>query len=159
VLVRIILSIVAVILLTGAGFAYHLTASVAGERNQFEETVRQWVQDRTTITEIESIDEYRGKESYAVVIGKNKAGTQVVAWITDKKVSFDRMDLAVPKKNVEEAVYKSFPQSEITHLVPGLENDKKFWEVTVKDKDGRFHYIHYDLFTGALLTSYVLAPT
>ncbi|MFS0555590.1 DUF5590 domain-containing protein [Brevibacillus sp. 179-C9.3 HS] len=157
-LVRIILSVVAVILLTGAGFAYHLTASVAGEREQFEETVRQWVQDRTTITEIESIDEYRGKESYAVVIGKNKAGTPVVAWMTDQKVSFDRMDLAVPKKNVEDAVYKSFPQSEITHLVPGLENDKKFWEVTVKDKDGRFHYIHYDLFTGALLTSYVLAP-
>lgn len=156
-LVRIILIVMSALLLTGAGFAYHLTSSVVGGRQQFEDTVRQWVQDRTTIAQIDSIDEYRGKENYAVVIGKNQAGTPVVAWMNEQKVSFDRMDLAVPRKNVEDAVYKSFPQSEITHLVPGLEKDRKFWEVTVKDKDGRFHYIQYDLFTGALQASYMLA--
>lgn len=158
-LVRIIVRAIIALLVTGAGFAYHLTASVAGERNQFEATVREWVQARTTIDEIESIDEYRGTESYAVVIGKNNAGTPVVAWMTAEKVAFDRMDLAVPRKNVEEAVSKAFPQSEITHIVPGLEKDKKFWEVTVKDANGRYHYLHYDLFSGALLASYVLSPT
>ncbi|GEB32767.1 MULTISPECIES: DUF5590 domain-containing protein [Brevibacillus] len=158
-LVRIIVGVIAALLLTIAGFAYHLTASVAGERTQFDATVREWVQTRTTIAEIESIDEYRGTESYAVVIGKNKAGTPVVAWMTADKVSFDRMDLAVPRKNVEDAVNKAFPKSEITHIVPGLEKDKKFWEVTVKDANGRYHYLHYDLFSGALLASYVLSPT
>ncbi|MGZ0053257.1 cell wall elongation regulator TseB-like domain-containing protein [Brevibacillus gelatini] len=157
-IVRIIVGAIIVLVLTGAGFAYHLTASVAGERKQFEATVREWVQARTTIAEIESIDEYRGTESYAVVIGKNKAGTPVVAWMTAEKAVFDRMDLAVPRKHVEEAVSKAYPQSAITHIVPGLEGDKKFWEVTVKDANGRYHYLHYDLFSGALLTSYVLSP-
>ncbi|GED66716.1 hypothetical protein BRE01_04180 [Brevibacillus reuszeri] len=157
--VRIVVGIIAVILLTGAGFAYHLTSSVAEERQAFNGVVQQWVKDRTTITEIESIDEYRGKESYAVVLGKNQAGTQVVAWLTDKTAAFDTMERAVPRKNVEEAVLKNFPNAEIRHIVPGLDNEKRFWEVTLKDQNGRFHYLHYDLFSGALLASYALSPT
>lgn len=157
--VRIVVGVIAVILLTGAGFAYHLTSSVAGKRQAFDEVVRQWVQDRTTITEIESIDEYRGKESYAVVLGKNKAGTSVVAWLTDKTAAFDSMERAVPRKNVEAAVQKNFPNAEIRHIVPGLDAEKRFWEVTLKDQDGRFHYLHYDLFSGALSTAYTLSPT
>ncbi|MGG1659697.1 DUF5590 domain-containing protein [Brevibacillus sp. NRS-1366] len=157
--VRIIVGVVAVVLLTGAGFAYHLTSSVVGERQAFDHIVQQWVHDRTTITQIESIDEYRGKESYAVVLGKNQAGTSVVAWLTEKSAAFDSMERAVPRKNVEAAVLKSFPEAEVRHIVPGLDKEQRFWEVTLKDKDGRYHYLHYDLFSGALLTSYVLNPT
>ncbi|KQL49337.1 DUF5590 domain-containing protein [Brevibacillus choshinensis] len=157
--VRITVVVIAALLLIGAGFTYHLTSSVVGERNSFDDQVMQWVQERTTISQVDSIDEYRGKQSYAVVLGKNNAGTPVVAWLTDKTAAFDRMDLAVPRKNVEAAVLKGFPQATITHIVPGLENEKRFWEVTLTDKDGRFHYLHYDLFNGTLLASYVLSPT
>ena len=148
----------AVLLVVGAGFAYHLAASVVGGRSDFAEQVMTWVQERTTISQVDSIDEYRGKQSYAVVLGKNKEGTPVVAWLTDKTAAFDRMDRAVPRKNVEAAALKGFPQATITHIVPGLENEQRFWEVTLKDKDGRYHYLHYDLFSGALLASYVLSP-
>jgi len=156
--VRMIVVVIAVLLVVGTGFAYHLTSSVVGERSSFDEQVRQWVQQRTTISQVESIDEYRGQQSYAVVLGKNQAGTPVVAWLTEKSAAFDRMDRAVPRKNVEQAVSKGFPGAKVTHIVPGLENDKRFWEVTLRDKDGRFRYLHYDLFSGALLASYVLSP-
>ncbi|MDR7313929.1 DUF5590 domain-containing protein [Brevibacillus nitrificans] len=157
--VRMIVVVIAVLLIVGTGFTYHLASSVVGARSNFDEQVMQWVEERTTITQVDSIDEYRGKQSYAVVLGKNKVGTPVVAWLTDKTAVFDRMDRAVPLKNVETAVLKSFPDATITHIVPGLENEKRFWEVTLKDKDGRFRYLHYDLFSGALLASYVLSPT
>ena len=68
------------------------------------------------------------------------------------------MERAVPRKSVEAAVLKSFPGSEVKQIVPGLDNEQRFWEVTLKDKEGRYHYLHYDLFSGALLTSYVLNP-
>ncbi|MFD2371724.1 DUF5590 domain-containing protein [Brevibacillus sp. GCM10020057] len=157
--VRMIVVVIAALLVVGAGFAYHLTSFVVGGRSSFDEQVMKWVEERTTISQVESIDEYRGKQSYAVVIGKNQVGTPVVAWLTDKTAAFDRMDLAVPRKNVEEAVAKGFPGAKVTHIVPGMEGDKRFWEVTLKDKDGRFRYLHYDLFSGALLASYVLSPT
>lgn len=156
--VRIMIGIAAVLLLSGVGAAYHLATSIVGGRQDFDEQVMQWVQARTTITQVESIDEYRGKQSYAVVVGKNEAGTPVVAWLTEKTAAFDRMDRAVPKENVMAAVEKGFPQSEVTHIVPGLDNEQRFWEVTLKDKEGRIHYLHYDLFKGNLLTSYVLSP-
>jgi uncharacterized protein YpmB len=142
-----------------AGWGYHLSSSVVAKRHDFKEQVVQWVKERTTITEIESIDEYRGKESYAVVIGKNEAGTPVVAWLTEEKAAFDRMDLAVPRENVEAAIAQNYPGSSIIRMVPGLDGEKRFWEVTMQDQDGRYHYLHYDLFTGALLTSYMLSST
>ncbi|WP_400163742.1 DUF5590 domain-containing protein [Brevibacillus sp. TJ4] len=157
--VRIIAGILVILLLVAGGFGYHLTSAVVSKKQDFEQQVEQWVRERTTIAEIESIDEYRGKQHYAVVIGKNKVGTSVVAWLTEDEVAFDRMDLAVPRENVEAAIAQNYPDAGMVRMVPGLDGDKRFWEVTVQDKDGRFHYLHYDLFTGELLTSYVLSST
>lgn len=154
---RMIVGALVFVLIVGAGFAYHLTSTVVGKRSDFDEQVMKWVQERTTISQVDSIDEYRGKQSYAVVLGKNQVGTPVVAWLTDKTAAFDRMDRAVPQKNVEAAVLKGFPGAKILHIVPGLDNDQRFWEVTLQDKDGRYRYLHYDLFHGGLLASYVLA--
>lgn len=147
-----------VLLLIFAGWAYHLTSSVVGGREAFQQQVRGWVQERTTIAEIESIDEYRGKESYAVVFGKNEAGTPVIVWLNEEKTVMDRLDLAVPKENVEEAVRRAYPQAVVTGMVPGLDGELRFWEVTLRDQDGRFHYLHYDLYNGQILTRYVLSP-
>jgi len=156
--IRILAGALLVLVLFAAGWAYHLTSSVAAERTEFEKQVQEWVEKRTEISEIESIDEYRGKESYAVVIGKNRAGTPVVVWLTEEKTVIGRMDLAVPRENVEAAIAQNFPGAEEVRIVPGLDGDQRFWEVTLKDQDGRYHYLHYDLYTGALLTSYVLSP-
>lgn len=156
--VRIFAGVLLILVVFVAGWAYHLAEAVVSERNDFEKQVVEWVQERTTITQIDSIDEYRGKQSYAVVIGKNQVGTPVVAWLTEESVTFDRMDLAVPRENVEAAATQSFPGASIIRIVPGLDGEQRFWEVTMRDQDGRYHYLHYDLYSGALLTSYVLSP-
>jgi uncharacterized protein YpmB len=158
VVVRLIASVLTVLVLLVVGWAYHLTSSVVSARDDFEAQVRTWTQERTTITQIDSIEEYRGKQSYAVVFGKNKAGTPVIAWLTEETTVMDRWDLAVPKENVEAAVKRDYPQGVVTAIVPGLNGERRFWEVTMKDQDGRFHYLHYDLYTGQVLTSYVLSP-
>ncbi|MEJ8544821.1 DUF5590 domain-containing protein [Brevibacillus borstelensis] len=155
---RIITGIVAVILLIVLGSAYHLGATVRGKQNDFEAQVRQWVKDRTTIEQIDSIDEYRGNQSYAVVLGKNQAGTPVVVWLTADTIAFDSLEKAVTRESVETAVKKGFPGGTVRHIVPGIDEKNRFWEVTLQDEKGRFHYLHYHLFTGALLTSYVVSP-
>ncbi|TRY28185.1 hypothetical protein FOI68_02170 [Brevibacillus sp. LEMMJ03] len=156
--VRIFLGAVTVCLVVALGAAYHLTSTVVGKRHDFEDQVRQWVQERTTIAQIDAIDEYRGKQAYAVVLGKNMAGTPVVAWLTADKAEFDTMDRAVSRESVEAAVKKGFPDARVLHIVPGLDENSRFWEVTLQDRDGRFHYLHYDLFSGKLLTSYIISP-
>lgn len=156
--VRWITGIIAALLLIVAGWAYHLASSVVQDRHDFASKVRLWVSERTTIEEIDEIDEYRGKQSYAVVTGKNQAGTPVIAWLTEEHAVVDRLDLAVPKKNVEDAIKRSYPESHVTRIVPGIDGEQRFWEVTLEDQDGRFHYLHFNLYTGELLTSYVLSP-
>lgn len=153
---RIIAGVFAILLVVGLSSAYHLGATVVGKQKDFESQVRQWVQERTTIAQIATIDEYRGKESYAVVTGVNKAGTPVIVWMTADTIAFDTMERMVTRESVEAAVKKGFPQGEIYRIVAGIDGEKRFWEVTVRDEEGRFHYLHYDLYTGALLTSYVI---
>ncbi|USG63468.1 DUF5590 domain-containing protein [Brevibacillus ruminantium] len=155
---RITTIVLAALLLIVLGSAYHLSATVLGKQADFENKVRNWVQERTTITEIDSIDEYRGKQSYAVVIGKNRAGTKVIAWLTEDTIAFDTMERMVTRESVEASVKQGFPTGKILHLVPGMDENSRFWEVTLKNADGRFHYIHYDLYTGAVLTSYLVSP-
>jgi uncharacterized protein YpmB len=154
--VRIVLVVLALSVVAALGFAYHLASHVLEERHNFEAQVRKWVQDRTTITQIDAIEEYRGKQSYAVVLGKNATGTPVVAWLTAEHVVFDRLDLAVPKVKVEETAKRGFPQGSVLHVVPALEGEQRFWEVTLRDSGGRYHYLHYDFFSGKLLKSYAV---
>jgi len=135
-------------------FTYDLAASVVREKRSFEDQVRAWTAERTGITEIDEILEYRGKEAYAVVIGKNRVGTPVIAWMNEKTLQFDTLERAVPHAHVEEAVRKGHPDAQIVKIVPGLDGDLRFWEVTLRETDGRFVYIHYDFYTGQVLKSY-----
>ncbi|UFJ42738.1 DUF5590 domain-containing protein [Brevibacillus humidisoli] len=140
----------------GASAVYHLASSVVAQQNNFDEQARQWAFERTTITQIDEISEYRGKSSYAVVIGKNKVGTPVIAWMTKDDVVFDVLHGTVPKKNVQEAVMKSHPNAVIKHIVPGIDGEKRFWEVLYIDEEKRYNYVYYDFHTGELLRAYRL---
>jgi uncharacterized protein YpmB len=156
--VRIVLGVLIIAVVAVLGFAYNLASHVLGERHDFEAQVRKWVQERTTITQIDAIDEYRGKQTYAVVMGKNAAGTPVVAWLTAEHAVFDRLDLGVRKESVEAAAKQGFPEGRVLHVVPGLDGEQRFWEVTLRDRDGRYHYLHYDFFSGKLLKAYAIQP-
>nr|WP_239565157.1 DUF5590 domain-containing protein [Brevibacillus fulvus] len=139
-----------------AVFVSHLVSSVVGDKRAMMEQARQWALERTNITEIEQIDEYRGKQTYAVVIGKNRVGTREIAWLTKDQIVFDTMEHAIPRENVEAAVRKGFPQSEILRIVPGMEGQQRFWEVTLLDPDGKYRYLHYDFYQGNVTKSYVV---
>ncbi len=154
--IRILIGSAIVIVVAALGFTYQLTSHVIGERRAFEEQVREWTQKRTGIVQIDEIDEYRGKVSYAVVLGKNTVGTPVVAWLTKDTIEFDTMDRAISKQNVISAAQRGFPQARVLHAVPGLDNGQRFWEVTLLDSDGRYHYVHYDFTTGKVLKTYAI---
>ncbi len=139
-------------------FVYHLTSSVAGEKRAFEEQVRQWVAERTSIAQIDEIDEYRGAKTYAVVIGKNLVGTSVVAWMTPDTVDFEIMDGVVTRASVQTALEKGYKNPKIIHIVPGIQDKQKFWEAVFIDQDQRYHYVYYDFKTGKVLKSYRLNP-
>jgi uncharacterized protein YpmB len=154
--IRLTIGAAAVILVVALGITYHLCSHIIGERRAFENQVREWTQNRTSIVQIDEIMEYRGKQSYAVVLGKNAVGTPVVAWMTADTLVFDTMDRAVSKQSVITAAQQGFPRARILHAVPGLDNGQRFWEVTLLDSDGRYHYVHYDFMTGSVLKSYAI---
>lgn len=153
--VRILIVIASLILIAG-GFSYHLTSKVVGERNTFEQQAKQWALTRTSITDIQEVDEYRGKQAYAVVIGKNRAGTPCIAWMTQQDVVFDTMERAVTRDSVMTAVAKGFPKAKLLHLVPGIDGSQRFWEATLLDQDGWYRYIHYDFYKGNVIQAYAV---
>jgi uncharacterized protein YpmB len=149
---------IVVIGLLAVAFAllYDLTSSVVGSQRAIEEQARKWAAERTSITQIEEIDEYRGKQAYAVVMGKNRVGTPVIAWMNEKEIHFDTMEHAVTKQSVLDAVKRGYPGGKILHVVPGLEENRRFWEAAVRDQEGRYLYIQYDFYTGKVIKTYMV---
>jgi len=154
--IRILAGVAIALTVCAIGLAYHLASHVVGERHTFEEQVRAWTQSRTSIVQIDEIEEYRGTRSYAVVLGKNTAGTPAIAWMTEDTLVFDTMDQAVSKQSVLAAAQQGFPHARILHVVPGLENGQRFWEVTLLDEQGRYRYVHYDWYSGKVVKSYAI---
>ncbi|MGC5324607.1 DUF5590 domain-containing protein [Brevibacillus sp. SYSU BS000544] len=149
---------VGILLLLLGGFLYHLTSSAVGEKYASEDQVRQWVKDRTGIAQIDEISEFRGTKVYAVVIGKNHFGTPVIAWLTPDSVDFEIMDGVVTRNSVQEAVLKGDKNARILHIVPGKDDNQKFWEAVYIDQEQRYNYVYYDFKTGKVLKSYRLNP-
>ncbi len=155
--IRIVIGASCVLLLVIA-FLYDLTASVVADKRSIEEQGRKWAQERTSITQVDEVAEYRGQQRYTVVIGKNQMGTPLIAWMTPDKVIFDTMERAVTKESVRVALQKGYPGTEIIRIVPGLNGERRFWEATLLDQEGKYHYIHYDFYTGQIIQSYVVRP-
>ncbi|MGD8189250.1 DUF5590 domain-containing protein [Brevibacillus ginsengisoli] len=152
---RIGLVIVAIVLVIG-GFSYNMISNVISDKNQYEDQVRQWTKERTGITQIDQIDEYRGNKTYAVVIGKNQVGTPIVAWLTPDSVDFEILDGAVTKESVKTALEKGYKNPRIIHIVPGKDAKNKFWEAVFVDQENRYNYVYYDFWTGKVIKSYRL---
>lgn len=144
--------------LMGIALVYDLAKSVVADKQAFEEQGRAWALERTSITQVDEVAEYRGRQSYTVVMGKNKVGTPVIAWMTPTQVFFDTMDRAVTKESVMTAVKKGYPGMEIQYIVPGIDENQRFWEVALLDAQGKYHYVHYDFYTGQITKSYVVRP-
>lgn len=155
--VRIGLVVVSVFLVLGI-FGYQMISSILSDKNVYENQVRQWTEERTGITQIDEIDEYRGTKTYAVVIGKNQVGTPVVAWLTPDSVDFEIMDGVVTKQSVQKALEKGYKNPKIVHIVPGKDEKNKFWEAVFVDQEQRYNYVYYDFWTGKVIKSYRLNP-
>jgi len=154
---RILIGVIAVTVIA-ISFSYHLASAVVGKQQSFEQQVRQWTADRTTITEIHTIDEYRGKKTYAVVTGKNKSGTKVAAWMTSDDLVFGLLEKAVSREKVTELVMKENAKANIKNIVLGLDGEQRFWEVVFVDHEQRYNYAYYDFYSGKKLKSYKLSP-
>lgn len=148
--------VVAAIMLVISGFTYHMISTVISQKNQFQDQVLQWTKERTGITQIDQIDEYRGNKTYTVVIGKNQVGTPVVAWLTPDSVDFEILDGVVTKASVKTALEKGYKNPKIMHIVPGKDDKNKFWEAVFIDQENRYNYVYYDFWTGKVIKSYRL---
>ncbi|MGO0061053.1 cell wall elongation regulator TseB-like domain-containing protein [Brevibacillus fluminis] len=155
--VRILLIVVAVVLLIG-GFSSHLLYSVVAEKRDFEQAARDWAVANTAITQVDEVYEYRGTTTCTVVIGKNQQGTRAIAWKTKDSTFFDTMDGKLTKESVADAVTKHFPNDQVVHIVPGIEDKKPFWEVVLKNPSGDYTYLYYDFSTGQVTKSFTIHP-
>lgn len=143
-------------LLLLVAFAYHLSSSVVADRNDFMEKAEQWARQRTSLKEITEIQEFRGKESYAVLMGKNVAGTPIIIWINEESVQMELLNEVYPREKIIQSVQSRYPGAVMQHAVAGLDGDQRFWEIVFMDEQSRYHYQYYDLYTGQILRSYRL---
>ena len=152
---RILIISVCVVVIVGIG-VYFLLEGLLTERRAIEAESQSYIVQKTTITQIDYIDEYRGKEVYKVVIGKDDKGTSLISWFNDKKTVTEELQNGIPHEEINQKALKEYPGAVVKRIVPGLEGEQKLWEVTLLDKDKRYNYVYYDFTTGTLLRAYTL---
>lgn len=155
--VRILLIVLGIVVLGGA-VTTHLLYSVVAEKRDFEQQAREAALAKTAITQIDEVYEYRGTTTCAVVIGKNQQGIPAIAWLTKDSTIYDTMAGKLTKDSVAQAVAKHFPNEELMHIVPGIEEKKPFWEVVLKNPNGNYSYLYYDFYTGQVTKSFTIHP-
>ncbi len=100
---------------------------------------------------------YHGKESYSVVVGTTSSGQKQIVWIPDNdrdKIVIENVANGKTKEEILSIVQQNIDSKKIISVKLGMENSVPLWEVTYKDRSGRYNYDYYDFKTGEWLKYY-----
>ncbi|HBI04902.1 MAG TPA: hypothetical protein DDY49_12840 [Paenibacillaceae bacterium] len=132
-------------------FIFHLNGVVDDIQAQGESLARS-----TPIKQVDEVDVYYGKEQCIVVQGKDAKGNPLMAWFINGKSEVDDAKKLVTRKSVVDTLKKSNSKIKILHVTPGKEGAKKFWEVVFLDKNEKYNYYYIDMYTGKLISTFLL---
>ncbi len=110
--------------------------------------------------DISTVDEfflYNGRETYYVIVGKTSDGEKKTVWIPkdqEKKIIQKSYSFGKSKEEILKMVQNELKPYEIISIKPGMEKNIPIWEVTYKDRDGKYNYYYFDYKTGEWLKFY-----
>ena len=100
---------------------------------------------------LESVDKfylYHGAESYSVIIGPDKKGTDYVLFIPDnlkkEKVIKMKYSSGYSESEIIGRVKREHNPYQIVSVKLGMKKRVPIWEITVKDEEGNLKYIAYN---------------
>lgn len=100
---------------------------------------------------------YHGKESYSVVVGTTSSRQKQIVWIPDNdrdRIVIENVANGKTKEEILSIVQQNIDSEKIISVKLGMENSVPLWEVTYKDRSGRYNYDYYDFKTGEWLKYY-----
>lgn len=100
---------------------------------------------------------YHGLDSYSVVIGTTNSGVKKIVWIPDnkrEKIVVINAAKGKTKKDIQSIVQQRTNPEKIISIKLGMENSVPLWEVTYKNRSGKYNYDYYDFHTGEWLKYY-----
>ncbi|WP_316569813.1 DUF5590 domain-containing protein [Neobacillus sp. YIM B06451] len=91
---------------------------------------------------------YNDYETVYVVMGTNKKGQEVIAWIPEKggETVVRKIEDGVTKSQAKNKVQKEKKPKKIISVRPGMENGVPFWEVYYTSENGllNYYYVYFD---------------
>lgn len=100
---------------------------------------------------------YHGLDSYSIVSGTTKGGQKMIVWFPDnhrEKVVVMNASSGKTKEDILSIVQQKTNIDKIISVKLGMENSVPLWEVTYKNKSGKYNYDYYDFKTGEWLKYY-----
>lgn len=100
---------------------------------------------------------YHGLDSYSVVIGTTNSGVKKIVWIPDndrEKIVVMNVANGKTKEDIRSIVQQRTNPENIISIKLGMENNVPLWEVTYKNRSGKYNYDYYDFQTGEWLKYY-----
>ncbi|MCQ6273908.1 DUF5590 domain-containing protein [Bacillus sp. V3B] len=103
--------------------------------------------EETDLTKVDEFNLYNGEESFYIVQGQDRKGTNIIIWVPEKegKVVVKKESEGISREQAIKKVLEEIGSDEIISVKPGMENDIPLWEIHSRTKENLLNY-HFLVF-------------
>ncbi|KZE66212.1 hypothetical protein AWM68_07530 [Fictibacillus phosphorivorans] len=129
--------------------AYYLYSGVQAKPAKKEAEAVEIAKREKNLVSITNVDHFFKNETYYVVEGKNKNGTDMIVWVgEDEEVTSEIAKKGLSEKQILDFVRTNYDAKEIVDSRLGMEDGIPLWEVVYYDDQDRYTYYYGYFETG-----------
>lgn len=117
--------------------------------------------EKTILASATHTEPFVGDRPYTIVYGQDKAGQDVIVWVSETDIHAEYAVSGVTKEEVRAKLLKNDPANQPLRITLGKLDDAYAWEVFYKRKDAdgitRSFYDYYRFQDGALIDTWKLS--
>ncbi|WP_249260855.1 DUF5590 domain-containing protein [Virgibacillus pantothenticus] len=118
----------------------------------YEETKQQLLKAES-LTEIDKVETFYGKEAYHVVYGKDEDGQNKLIFYPlkgkEKKLTTVDQSEILSKSEIKNTWKQECDQCELVRITPALVDGNELWELTYVDSSKRYVFDYLDMYDGS----------
>ncbi|MFZ3578142.1 DUF5590 domain-containing protein [Virgibacillus sp. DJP39] len=141
-------------------YLFFLYSDIQDNRTLKYQDSKDAVIEKTSVSQIENITEYNGKNQFHVIFGSTNEGANKIVFVplnenSGKLTTFNQAEI-ISQQEIKNSWAKQCEDCELIDITPAIENSEPLWEVTYIDDSNRYIFDYLSMFDGTRVQQYRL---
>lgn len=150
---KLVLLLISIFILSIAIYIGYLYYSIQQSKTKGFSNTEEKVLEQTDVTKVESIYRFNGEQSYHIIFGKTKDGTQKIVYVPltkdNNEFTIIEQNEVLSEEEVKSYWYQDCQQCEFIKITPAMVDNKPLWEITYIDEKDRYVFDYLSLYDGS----------